>query len=568
MFQAPEEWAGRLDGVVARFDGIRSAAVVWVNGQEVGYTQDSYSPAEFIIGPYLKDGDNLIAVKVYKWCAGTYLEDQDMWRLGGIIRSVKLIAPPDGGIFDVYARCSFDRAFRDAQLDVTVTLDVPSGESVGHRTVRWYLYKTGGEDVFASSSHIDVKMIPGEKTIVETSVPVANPEKWSADNPHLYNLVTELTDADGSVLDIRSMAWGFRQVDIDPGSEATVLKVNGQPVKLYGVNRHDIHPRYGQAVPHEIIESDLILMKRHNINAVRCSHYPNPSALYEIADRLGLYVIDEANVESHGLRQHLPASLPEWTVNCVERMERMVLTHRNHPSIIIWSLGNEAGHGRNLKKMKSAALALDSTRPIHYEGDHKLDTSDLFSLMYAGVNTVKSVGRHKTVRVAVGEQGHPFGWLVTPRKYRNKPFLLCEFAHAMGNSLGNFSDYMEQIDHYPNIAGAFIWDFADQALYRKTEEGKEYLAYGGEFGEKPHDGIFCANGIFTADRKPQPEIAEVKALYSPVAVRTVDLKRGRVTLINRHAHKDLSSYEVVWVLERNGFSVAEGTIRKPDVQPG
>lgn len=568
VFQVPEEWSDRLNGVVVRFEGIRSAAVVWVNGQEVGYTQDSYSPAEFIIGPYLKGEENLIAVKVYKWCAGTYLEDQDMWRLGGIIRSVKLIAPPDGGIFDIYARCRFDRAYRDAQLDVSVTFDAINGEGVGSRTVRWYLYKTGGEDIIASSSPVNVKMVPGEKTLVETSVPVVAPEKWSADNPHLYNLVTELTDEDGSVLDARSMAWGFRQVDIEPGPEGAVLTVNGRPIKLHGVNRHDIHPRFGQAVPYEIIESDLILMKRHNINAVRCSHYPNPTVLYEIADRLGLYVIDEANIESHGLRQRLPSSLPEWTVNCVDRMERMVLTHRNHPSIIIWSLGNEAGQGRSFKEMKSVALALDSSRPIHYEGDHRLDTSDLFSLMYAGVKIVRRVGRCKSVRVAVGEQGHPFGWLVTPRKYRHKPFLLCEFAHAMGNSLGNFSDYMEQIDRYPNIAGAFIWDFADQALYRKTEDGKEYLAYGGEFGEKPHDGIFCANGIVTAERKPQPEIAEIKALYSPVAVRPMDLKRGFVTLINRHAHKDLRSYELAWVLERNGISVAEGTIRKPDIPPG
>ncbi len=566
-FNIPEDWSDRIDGVILRFDGIRSAAVIRVNGEDVGYTQDSYSPAEFVIGSYLKQGENHLSVKVMKWCAGTYLEDQDMWRLGGIFRPVKLIAAPKIGIFDVYARSHFSGTFRDARMDVTVTLDAPPVDNTAPGIVRWYLYKAGGDDVLSSSTPVEVIMKKGEQSVVETSVQVVEPEKWTAETPHLYNLVIELSDEEGSVLDVRSMAWGFRQVDISHGPEGAALRINGQPVKLHGVNRHDIHPRYGQAVPRDVIESDLILMKRHNINAVRCSHYPNPSALYEIADRLGLYVIDEANVESHGLRHRLPASLPEWRDNCVERMERMVLTHRNHPSIIIWSLGNEAGQGQNFKKMKAAARALDTTRPIHYEGDHKLNSSDFFSLMYPGVNDVKRVGQYRKVRVARGEKGHPFGWLIPPRKYRNKPLIICEFAHAMGNSLGNFSDYMEIIDRYPNIAGGFIWDFADQALYRKDEKGREYPAYGGEFGDKPHDGIFCADGLVTADRRPQPEIAEVKALFSPVGVREDNLKKGRIMLINRHAHKDLSSFEIAWVLERDGIAVAEGTIRKPDIPP-
>jgi len=568
-FLIPKEWKERREGMILRFDGIRSAAEIQLNGEYVGYTQDSYSPSEFVIGPYLKKrAKNILTVKVYKWCAGTYLEDQDMWRMGGIIRSVKLIAPPPGGIFDVYARCSFSKTFRDAQMEVSVTLDKIVGEGNINRTVRWYLYEPGSKDILASSNPVSVALSGDRQSVAETSVPVIEPEKWSSENPHLYSLVVELSDEEGTLLDVRSMAWGFRQVEIIQGSKGAVLMVNGRPVKLFGVNRHDIHPRYGQAVPREVIESDLILMKQHNINAVRCSHYPNSSALYEIADRIGLYVVDEANVESHGLRKKLPASLPEWTDNCVERMERVVLNHRNHPSIIIWSLGNEAGSGSNFKKMKSAALALDTTRPIHYEGDHRLDISDFFSLMYANAGVVEKIGRRKKVRIAQGEPGHPFGWPVSPRKYRNKPLILCEFAHAMGNSLGNFSDYMEIINRYPHIAGGFIWDFADQALYKKDKEGKEYLAYGGEFGEEPHDGIFCADGLVTADRKPQPEIAEVKALYSPVSFLAEDIRTGRVTLFNHHAHVDLARYDISWILERNGIAVAEGTIRKPDIPPG
>jgi len=568
-FLIPKEWKDRREGVILRFDGIRSAAEVQLNGEYVGYTQDSYSPSEFVIGPYLKKrAKNILTVKVYKWCAGTYLEDQDMWRMGGIIRSVKLIAPPPGGIFDVYARCSFSKTFRDAQMEVSVTLDKLAGEGSKNRTVRWYLYEPGSKDILASSNPVPVELSREHMSVADTSVPVIEPEKWSSENPHLYNFVIELSDEDGTLIDVRSLAWGFRQVEILHGSMGAVLTVNGQPVKLRGVNRHDIHPRYGQAVPREVIESDLILMKQHNINAVRCSHYPNPSVLYEIADRIGLYVVDEANVESHGLRKKLPASLLEWTENCVERMERMVLNHRNHPGIIIWSLGNEAGSGSTFKKMKSAALALDTTRPIHYEGDHRLETSDFFSLMYSNVDVVKKIGRRKKVRVAQGEPGHPFGWPVSPGKYRNKPLILCEFAHAMGNSLGNFSDYMEIINRHPHIAGGFIWDFADQALYKKDDEGNEYLAYGGEFGEEPHDGIFCADGLVTADRKPQPEIAEVKALYSPVSFQAEDISTGRVTIFNHHAHVDLERYDFSWILERNGTAVAEGTIRKPDILPG
>ena len=600
IIEVPEEWTDRLKTAVLRFEGIRSAAEIAVNGQEVGYTQDSYSPAEFAVGDFLRPGKNLIAVRVYKWCAGTYIEDQDMWRLAGIFRPVTLYLQPEGGIEDVFARCRFDSAFQKAELTVSVRLGAAPSGSGARRTVRWYLYEPGSEDIFASSGESEISLSAEGAVSADLPVTVGNPHKWSAEDPFLYRLIVEARGEDG-IVDVRSLDWGFRQVDIVPGREGAELRVNGMSVKLRGVNRHNIHPRWGQAVPFEEIESDLMLMKRHNINALRCSHYPNPEAVYDIADRLGLYVIDEANVESHALRHRLPASRHEWTENCVERMERMVLTNRNHPSIILWSLGNEAGHGKNFTAMKKAARALDTTRPIHYEGDHKLDTSDVFSLMYPVVSVVDRIGRGKSVRVARGEMpGRRFGWKVRPWQYRDKPFILCEFAHAMGNSLGNFSDYMEVIEKYPRIAGAFIWDFADQALYKdffgnagevsngKTGAGDgsgiadesdmseavveraapgEYLAYGGDFGESPHDGIFCADGIFTADRKPQPEAAEVKALYAPIAVEADDLSVGRIFLTNRQDHTDLSAFRLEWVLERDGVAVADGTVLQPGVRP-
>ena len=562
VFDVDAEWLDSAGEVVLRFDGIRSAARVYLNGQELGYTQDSYSPAEFPVHDRIRTGRNVLALVVLKWCAGTYLEDQDMWRLGGIFRSVRLVGRPSGGIDDIAVRCRLDTAANRAHLRVSVSTAAADGAD---RRMRWYLFEPGSDDIVASSPE---RAVDGGDPEASAAVDVHGPRLWSAEDPVLYNLVVELRDRSSGTVDVRLIRWGFRRIDIEPGPEGAVLTVNRRPVKLRGVNRHDIHPRYGQAVPDEEIRKDLILMKRHNINAVRCSHYPNPEVLYDLADRLGLYVIDEANVESHGLRRRLPASRPEWTANCVERMERMVLNHRHHPSIILWSLGNEAGHGTNFQAMKTAALSLDDSRPFHYEGDHRLDTSDVFSLMYAGVGTVARIGRRRPVLAAPFEDGRPFGWLVRPRQYRNKPFILCEFAHAMGNSLGNFAEYMDIIESRPNIAGAFIWDFADQALYKTDESGREDLAYGGEFGEEPHDGIFCADGLLTADRRPQPELAEVKALYAPFDLRPVDPRAGRFLLVNRHAHVDLSAYEFRWVLERQGRTVAEGVVRRGDVAPG
>ena len=566
-FSLPDAWRDRLPGVVLRFEGIRSAAHVYLNGDEVGYTQNSYSPAEFRIGPGLKKGRNQLTVVVCKWCAGTYLEDQDMWRLGGLFRSVSLLAPASGGISDVFARCRFDSSFSGADLTVDVTLDDPWSVLPDGRTIRWYLFEEGAEDVIASSPVLPVSEKPDGSTVLSHSLTVHEPRKWSADEPNLYRLAVELSDPDGTVADIRSVGFGFRQVDIVSGPDGAVLQVNGRPVKLRGVNRHEIHPVHGQAVPADITESDLILMKRNNINAVRCSHYPNSRIFYELTDRLGLYVIDEANLESHGLRASLPASLPEWTDNCVDRIERMVLTHRNHPSIILWSLGNEAGHGRNFRKMKEAALVLDQTRPIHYEGDHKLDTSDVFSLMYPNVKQVDRIGRRRSLRIGA-EEGRPAGWWLPRRRYRHKPFIMCEFSHAMGNSLGNFAEYMELVEKYPNIAGGFIWDFADQALMKKSGDGTGYLAYGGEFGEQPHDGVFCADGIVDGMRRPQPELEEVRALYSPVTFAPVNLRDGFIEIRNRLAHSDLQRYEIRWTLERDGMAVAEGSIRQPDIPPG
>ncbi|MCG8453044.1 MAG: DUF4981 domain-containing protein [Spirochaetales bacterium] len=550
QFSLPDSWREGGD-VHLRFEGIRSAARVFLNGKDIGYTQDSYSPAEFVLQEALFDEENTLDVQVFQSCAGAYLEDQDMWRMAGLIRSVSLLFHPTGGIEDVWPRCSFEAA--DTRFDLTI-LCAKNGRPGGR--IRWALRENGSQDIYASGGPQELV-----DQCAEFSLPVSSPQRWTAETPHLYTLVVELSDEHDVVLDVRRLEFGFRQIDIRPSPHGAVLTVNGEAVKLRGVNRHDIHPQYGQALPDEQIEADLILLKQHNVNAIRCSHYPNPEVFYQLADRLGFYVIDETNLETHGLRNHIPASCPEWMNNCVERVERMVRNHRSHPSILLWSLGNEAGRGKTFHQMKKAVRALDSTRPVHYEGDHQLNVSDVFSLMYPGVKTLKRIARRKSVRVAPGD-GKLLGWAIKPRQYKHKPFILCEFAHCMGNSLGGLSDYMNLIESSPHIAGGFIWDFADQALMKKDDQGNAVLSYGGDFGEKNHDGIFCANGIFTADRQSTPEAQELKSLYAPVDVEAIDVLSGKVALINRQSFASLDGLDIHWTLEREGQNVAEGVVRK------
>ena len=567
VFRIPENWNLSKGSLLLRFDGIRSAAEIYLNEQYIGYTQNSYSPSEFILEDTALDKENLLTVRVYKWCAGSYLEDQDMWRMAGIIRSVSLLYQPAGGITDVYVRSRFDKFYMDCDLDVTVSIG-PYDSSFGKRFLKWFITAEGQTDAVAGIPFKKLNSEAGVPETVSSSVNIQSPLQWSADEPNLYNLIVEIYDEQGKVKDKRVIEFGFRQVEIKQTADGAVFMVNGRPVKLRGVNRHDMHPLYGQAVPVEMIETDLKLMKQNNINALRCSHYPNPEAVYRIANRLGLYVMDEANIETHQLRHRIPKGREEWRKNCIDRIEHMILTHRNHPCVVIWSLGNEAGFGKTFIEMKDAVLSLDSTRPIHYENDRNLAFSDFFSLMYATVQDVERIKEYRSVNIGFAEQGKPLGWKIFPRQYRSKPVLQCEFSHAMGNSLGNFADYIDIYESVPHFAGGFIWDWADQALYKKDVQGAVFLAYGGEFGDFPNDGIFCANGLVSADRKPQPELAEVKAVYAPIAVEEIDLFRGRVRFINKHAHVDLGRYNIDWHLECNGFEEARGAVNLPEVSPG
>lgn len=565
-FTLPESWAGRE--IFIHFAGVKSAFYVWINGDLAGYSQGSMTPAEFRITGLLKEGANRVAVEVYKWSAGSYLEDQDMWRLSGIFRDVYLLAMPGLQIRDYFIYCGLDENYRDAELHVEAKIAACGLPAAKRCRLEVLLFDEADRPVEqCERMYAEAVLEKGEgvgEAVLQLKGRVANPRKWSAETPQLYKVLLLLYGDKGELLDARCSRFGFRKVEIRDSR----LFINGRSVKLKGVNRHEFHPRHGHAVPLEITEADIKLLKANNINAIRTSHYPNHPGFYELCDRYGIYVMDEADLETHGLRRRVPSSDPRWTAACVDRMVRMVERDKNHPCIFSWSLGNEAGYGDNFRKMKEAALQIDRTRPIHYEGDHVLDISDFFSLMYATPQTVEKIGRGKSVRVGRLEANNPLGRRVTPRQYAGKPFVLCEYAHCMGNSLGNFQKYMDLFEKYPRCIGGFIWDYADQSILKKTADGKDFWAYGGDFGDRPNDGFFCGNGIVAADRSPFPAFYEVKKVYQEVKVHPVDLKAGKLRVENGYCFRSLDFLAINWQVTADGRVIEQGCLEPVAVPPG
>ncbi|MGB4289850.1 MAG: glycoside hydrolase family 2 TIM barrel-domain containing protein [Dethiobacteria bacterium] len=565
-FTLPESWAGRE--IFIHFAGVKSAFYVWINGDLAGYSQGSMTPAEFRITGLLKEGANRVAVEVYKWSAGSYLEDQDMWRLSGIFRDVYLLAMPRLQIRDYFIYCGLDENYRDAELHVEAKIAACGLPAAKRCRLEVLLFDEADRPVEqCERMYAEAVLEKGEgvgEAVLQLKGRVANPRKWSAETPQLYKVLLLLYGDKGELLDARCSRFGFRKVEIRDSR----LFINGRSVKLKGVNRHEFHPRHGHAVPLEITEADIKLLKANNINAIRTSHYPNHPGFYELCDRYGIYVMDEADLETHGLRRRVPGSDPRWTAACVDRMVRMVERDKNHPCIFSWSLGNEAGYGDNFRKMKEAALQIDRTRPIHYEGDHVLDISDFFSLMYATPQTVEKIGRGKSVRVGRLEANNPLGRRVTPRQYAGKPFVLCEYAHCMGNSLGNFQKYMDLFEKYPRCIGGFIWDYADQSILKKTADGKDFWAYGGDFGDRPNDGFFCGNGIVAADRSPFPAFYEVKKVYQEVKVHPVDLKAGKLRVENGYCFRSLDFLAINWQVTADGRVIEQGCLEPVAVPPG
>jgi beta-galactosidase len=564
-FTLPQSFEGRQ--IFLRFGAAKSALYVYVNGHFAGFSKGSMTPAEFDVTRFVRPGSNVVAAQVVRFSDGTYLEDQDMWFFSGIYRSVVLYAEPKTFIRDIYIHTTPDENYESwrFEAEATVVSELEKNKDLT-LTLRFRKEPDGGE---IRSLTRTFSLGGGNACGVAFACDFEKPLLWSAETPCLYSAQAVLEDAEGNVAEAKNVRFGFRATEIRGG----VLLINGRPVKLCGVNRHDFDPDFGWAVPEERFRQDISLMKRANINALRTSHYPDDPRIYDLCDEYGIYVMDEADLESHGVRkQGIPGDDPKWSDACVDRMTRMVLRDRNHPCVFMWSLGNEAGFGSNFALMKKAALALDATRPFHYEGDRDMSVSDVTSRMYPPVDTVEKLGRGEEIKISfidnllnkLTADNKP----LKPEQYRGKPGILCEYAHAMENSLGNFKEYMDLFEKYPTLAGGFIWDFVDQSIRRYTPDGSERWLYGGDFGEEKTDRNFCANGIVSADRTPHPSYFEVKNVYSRIRVKPVDIKSGRVRIQNLYCFTDLSRFAMSWRVLKDGRVIFTRIADAPHVGPG
>ncbi len=545
-FTVASDWAGKQ--IVLRFDGVDSAFDVWINGQEAGFSKGSRLAAEFDITPFLHAGKpNTLAVRVYQWSDGSYLEDQDMWWLSGIFRDVTLIALAENGLNDIQLFTDLDANCCNGTLRIRPVLKTQS-----HLELK--LLDQSLQTVAVKG----VTRSPGSSGDIELKVPDVS--KWSAESPYLYLLLVSVKDDSGNILQVIPQRVGFRTVKI----VGTDLLINGVRVIFKGVNRHEHHPELGRAVPHESAVQDVLLMKLHNINSVRTSHYPPHPEFLDLCDQFGLYVIDECDLETHGFGEdpRNPLKSPAWEAACVDRMDRTIHRDINHASIILWSLGNESSFGANHLKMAERTRALDS-RPIHYEGDRQLQVSDVFSMMYARVETLQKIG-------IAEERVTDTGFDLLPEQYKNKPMILCEYAHAMGNGPGGLLEYWETIYKYPRLQGAFVWEWLDHGIRTTNADGIEYYAYGGDFGEQPHDGNFITDGLLFSDRTPSPGLHELKKVIEPVKISFVSIaaKSVRIALLNHYDFSDISHLSITWKVEADGRWVTAGALPTPAISPG
>lgn len=564
--------------VFLHFGAAKSALEVYVNGEFVGYSQGSMTPHEFDITKVLKKGENVITAKLYRFSDGSYLEDQDMWWLCGIYRDVYLFAEPKVCLRDFYFKTDFDDTYNDS--NVTLNMYFNNYNNIrGKIKVSAKLIDSKNEEIELGSSE---KELSGGKETITYNKTVKSPDKWSAETPNLYTLVMSV-ELDGKVICVKSYKVGFKKVEI----KGEKIYFNGMPLMIKGVNRHDFDCDYGWAVPKYRYTQDLDIMKQNNINSIRTSHYPDDPYFYDMCNKYGFYVMDECEVETHGVRRKgVPGSNPVWTGAVVDRMQRMVLRDRNNPCIFMWSLGNEAGDGSNFMEMKKSALELDDTRQFHYEGDFDLTKSDVISRMYPTKDIMEKLGNKQPITISlydnIANQLAADSKPIKAEMYEGKPVVLCEYAHSMENSLGNFQEYIDDFEKYDNMCGGFIWDFVDQSLHVKDENGNDNYLYGTDFqGKEPHKLIdipnttamtgsnvyFCANGIIGADRNPHPQIVEVKHGYQNIGIIAKDIKNGEFTIKNKFLFTNLSDFNCKWVIKAEGKEVLNGTIGKIDCAP-
>lgn len=498
--------------LILRFNGVDSAYELYVNGEFAGYSKGARLQAEFDLTGLCRPGKNTLVVRVFQWSDGTYIEDQDMWWLSGIFRDVELYTRPAAGLYDYTVKTEFDSGYKNATLSVSAKLSEQHGQ-----TIVYELVCPGGEVVFSEE----------QKAGEPFSKLVEAPLKWSAEEPNLYYLYMTVKDASGKTIEVVQQHVGFRSIVL----AGETFLVNGVAIKFKGVNRHDYNPKTGRVVTKAEVERDIITMKQNNINAVRTAHYPNASYLYDLCDQYGMYVIDEADLECHGFEltgnYKWISDDPEWELAYVSRMERMIERDKNHPSIIMWSLGNESSFGHNFRMMAKRTKEMDPTRLVHYEGDFEAEVTDVYSTMYTWLE-------RKDDRLTMAK-------VIEKSK---KPHILCEYAHAMGNGPGNLKEYQDLFYKYDKLQGGFIWEWFDHGIETVAEDGTVYYRYGGDFGDDPTNGNFCIDGLIMPDGTPSPSLWEYKKVIEPVQTEAVDIEKGLFRLINRYDFLSLDHLEL------------------------
>ena len=548
VFGVPSEWDGRK--VFISFGGVESAFYIWVNGHKVGYSQGSRLPAEFDITEYVQTGENLIAAQVIRWSDGSFLEDQDHWWMAGIYRDVTLYSLPQVHIWDVFAKPNLDADYRDAKLTVNAIIGGKSEHAEGF-SVEMQLFNAAMEPLFTQAVRGEV--VPNHNQVLKVTLEneVKAPEKWNHEHPYLYTLMVVLKNIEGKPIQYYSHRIGFRKVEI----KNRELLVNGEMVYIKGVNRHDHHDTLGKYVPYEDMLADVLVMKTHNLNAVRTSHYPNDPHFYDLCDEYGLYVWDEANLETHSV-YNLLTNKTAWLNAFMERGIRMVERDKNHPSIIVWSLGNESGYGPNHDAMSGWIRGYDPDRIVHYEGaiSHGPQnwmrghlSTDLCCPMYPQISDIIIYAEDPS---------------------NDRPLIMCEYAHAMGNSVGNLKEYWEAIEGYHGLQGGFIWDWIDQGITKVDENGISFWAYGGDFGDTINDRNFCINGLVFPDRTPHPALVEYKKLIQPIGVKAVDLLQGQIEIHNKYNFSSLEGIDTTWKVEVDGETQQSGTLPTLKTLPG
>ena len=560
-FEIPKNWNGTQ--ITLSFGGVSSAYYVWLNGKFLGYSEDSMLPTHFDATSQVKEGKNILALKVFRFSDASYLEDQDHWRLSGIQRDVYLTSAPKVQLYDFFVKTNLDEQYKDATLKIRPRIRKFDNTNLKGYTLEAKLFDDKKKEVFDKPLSIPLKKIYREKfgqrgkpDFALLQGKVKNPKKWSAEYPNLYTLVFNVKDAKGNILESRTTKVGFREAEIKDGE----FLINGKSVLMFGVNRHEHDPVKGKVVSRASMINDISLMKQYNINAVRTSHYPNDEQWYQLCDEYGIYVMDEANLETHGLGGQL-SNDASWSSAFLERAVRMVERDKNHPSIVFWSLGNESGSGFNHVTMANWIRSYDNTRPVHYEGaqitkgKHREEDKIYKDPMYVDV---------------ISRMYNPIGYMekMSELEGEDRPIIWCEYAHSMGNSTGNLFKYRDVFRNNKQIIGGYIWDWSDQGLSQKTKDGEFFYAFGGDMGDtKINSSNFCLNGIVGPDREIKPATWEVKKVFQPVEINAKNLEQGTITIKNWHNFTNLNQFDVFWELQENGKVLKSGMLNPIDVAP-